>query len=252
MKKKSTHNYGSWEIDPERIKIPIAPHKGKYPEMIGMDTMYEGVITYLRLWNFWVRVGTPAERDTDYFFHDFESNATEVQNLLTVIGVTTAWPKTEEEIWNRISTVWDWLGANVRLDHDAYGDLVNAVGRWPSITEFSRYFREHGDLVWSACFSKAHLFALLLGRVLPRWHTSIVSAHHTEAGAPPTASHVYVGVYLTERWYYLDPTTVYAGPLPSFTDRHSVGTFSKVDYQHPFSACPVPLSSLDSVPYLPK
>ena len=111
--------------------------------------------------------------------------------------------------------------------------------------------RDHGELVWSMCFSKAHLFACLLGRVLPRWHTTLVSAHHTENGAPPTASHVYVGVYLTGRWYYLDPTAVYAGPLPSFSGRQSVGLFTKVDYQHPFAARPVPLSPLDKVPHLP-
>lgn len=79
----------------------------------------------------------------------------------------------------------------------------------------------------------------------------IASAHHTESGAPPTASHVYVGVYLTDRWYYLDPTAVHAGPLPAFEERRSVGLFKKVDYQHPFEARPVPLSPLDAVPYLP-
>jgi hypothetical protein len=129
--------------------------------------------------------------------------------------------------------------------------MVTAAGRWPSIAELAGYYGTHGELVWSACFSKAHLFANLLGRVLPRWHTTIVSAHHTEGGAPPTASHVYVGVYLTGRWCYLDPTAVYSGALPSFSRRRSVGLFTKVDYEHPFSALPVPLSPLDGVPHLP-
>ncbi len=252
MNEKLEHDYGRWEIDPERFKIPPSPHKEKHPEMRKMKTMYEGNVTYLRRWNFWVRVGTPVTPSTDDVFHDYESSAPEVQDLLAAIGAPTIWPRTEEEIWDRISTVWNWLRLNVRVDNDAYSDLISAVGRWPSIAELARYYRDHGDLVWSACFSKAHLFAVLLGRVIPRWHTTMVSAHHTEAGAPPTASHVYVAVYLTGRWYYLDPTAVYAGPLPGFKARRSVGIFSKVDYQHPFSAHPVPLSSLGGVPYLPE
>lgn len=252
MKKKPIRDYVDWETQPLAVKPSLPPKLVKHAEMTGMETMYEGVVTYLRLWNFWVRVGTPAQSNSDYFFHDFESGAPEVWDLLSAVGVPTAWPRTEEEVWHRIASIWDWLGANVRVDNTAYGELVDTVGRWPSIAELARYFRDHGELVWSACFSKAHLFATLLGRVLPRWHTTIVSAHHTEGGAPPTASHVYVGVYLTGRWYYLDPTAVYAGPLPDFSDRRSVGLFSKVDYQHPFSAIPVPLSPLDAVPHLPE
>lgn len=251
MKEKPIQDYGPWEPDPEAVKLPAAAPRAAHPEMTGMETMYEGVVTYVRRWNFWVRVGTPAEPASDSIFHDYESGAPEVRNLIAAVGAPTAWPRTEEEVWGRIATVWDWLGANVRVDNAAYGDLVSAAGRWPSIAELARYFDEHGELVWSACFSKAHLFALLLGRVLPRWHTTIASAHHTEGGAPPTASHVYVGVYLTGRWYYLDPTAVYAGPLPAFADRRSVGLFTKVDYPHPFSARPVPLSSLEQVPHLP-
>jgi len=215
-----------------------------------METMYEGTVAYHKLWNFWVRVGTPADEPTDDFFHNYESGSAQVAALISAVGAATKWPHTEEEVWKRISTVWSWLGANVQYDAAAY-DGLTAADRWPSIEEFAAYYAAHHRLVWAACFSKAHLFALLLGRVLPRWHVLIASAHHTENGAPPTASHVYVGVYLTDRWYYLDPTFVGAGPLPAFKDRKSVGGFTKVDYQHPFKARPVPLSPLDQVPYLP-
>ncbi|MEJ2308073.1 MAG: transglutaminase domain-containing protein [Gammaproteobacteria bacterium] len=220
--------------------------------MAAMKTMYEGDITYLKFWNFWVRAATPVTPDWDYFFHDYENCSPEVWSLLGNIGAATAWPRNEKDVWKRIATVWIWLAGNVRTDNAAYSGLVDAVGRWPSIAELARYYADHDELVWSACFSKAHLFATLLGRVLPRWHTTVLSAHHTEGGAPPTASHVYVGIYLTDRWYYLDPTAVYAGPLPDFKNRRSVGLFSTVDYQHPFSALPVPLSPLDKVPYLPE
>ena len=252
MRKMPLPEYAEWESNPFMIKYPTPQKLSKLSEMTAMETMYEGSVTYLKFWNFWVRAATPVTPDWDFFFHDYESGAPEVWKLLADVGVPTVWPRSEEEVWERIMRVWDWLGDNVRTDNAAYSDLVDAVERWPSITELARYYDEHGELVWSACFSKAHLFAILLGRVLPRWHTTIVSAHHTESGAPPTASHVYVAVYLTNRWYYLDPTAVYAGTLPDFNNRRSVGLFTSVDYQHPFAAIPVRLSPLDKVPYLPE
>lgn len=243
--------YGQWQVYPHVFEIPSLKPMAVYPELKSMKTMYEGSITYLRFWNFWVRVGTPATVPTDYFFNNYESGTPQVWNLITAVGAPTAWPKTEEEVWNRISTVWTWLGKNVTVDNTAYGSITRGREGWPSIDDFAQYFVKHKSLVWSACFSRAHLFASLLGRVLPRWHTVIASAHHTENGAPPTASHVYVGVYLTGRWYYLDPTFVYVNPLPNFKNRKSFGLFTKVDYEHPFSALPLPLSQLDQVPYLP-
>lgn len=242
--------YGFWEIDPQVVKQALLKEAVSAPEMKSMKTMYEGAITYLKFWNFWVRVGTPAAAATDYFFHNYESGSGQVMDLVAAVGAATHWPHREQEVWERISTVWSWLGANVRVDNAAYAGLT-AADRWPSIDEFAQYYADHHELVWAACFSKAHLFATLLGRVLPRWHVLIASAHHTEGGAPPTASHVYVGVYLTDRWYYLDPTFVYADPLPDFSHRRSVGAFEKVDYQHPFQVRPVPLSPLNMVPHLP-
>ena len=247
--KNKVKGYGTWEIDPHILQATRKIGRATHPEMTSMKTMYEGKITYLRFWNFWVRSGTPAQEPTDYFFHNYESGSKQVRHWLNAVGAPTSWPRTEKEVWKRISTVWNWLRANVRIDGAAYSTITLA-DRWPSIGELARYYADHHELVWAACFSKAHLFAVLLGRVLPRWHVMIASAHHTEGGAPPTASHVYVGVYLTERWYYLDPTAVYSVALPSFAKRRSIGIFDKVDYPHPFSARPVPLSPLDKVPYL--
>jgi len=247
---KTELEYGPWEIHPQVPKLFLPKELLSSPEMKAMTTMHEGVITYFKFWNFWVRIGTPAIVPTDDFFHNYESSSNQVKALISAVGAPTHWPHTEKEVWNRIETVWSWLGANVRIDNAAYAGLTSA-DRWPSIDEFAHYYADHHGLVWSACFSKAHLFAILLGRVLPRWHVLIATAHHTESGAPPTASHVYVGVYLTDRWYYLDPTDVYSGPLPLFKDRRSVGPFKTVDYQHPFQAIPVPLSPLNRVPHLP-
>lgn len=252
MKHAPIRSYESWSRIPAAVPVPAPKPAATHPEMQAMQTKHEGTVTYLRRWNFWVRVGTPARTtDIDGFFHDYENGSQEVRDLVAATGADTAWPRTEEEVWERIRKVWMWLGQNVRVDNAAYSALTDA-DRWPSLAEYAHHYAAHGELVWAACFSKAHLFACLLGRVLPRWHTTIVSGHHTENGAPPTASHVFVGVYLTGRWYYLDPTAVYGGPLPSFAQRRSVGLFQSVDYQHPFSAIPVPLSDLRQVPHLPE
>jgi len=247
---KTKLDYGPWETQPHVISPALLEELAEHPEMKSMATMYEGSITYLKFWNFWVRVGTPALEPSDVFFHNYESGSRQVWDLIAAVGAPTRWPQTEEEVWGRISTVWSWLGANLRVDNAAYASLT-AADRWPSIDEFADYYGDHHRLIWAACFSKAHLFALLLGRVLPRWHVLIATAHHTEGGAPSTASHVYVGVYLTDSWYYLDPSLVGSGTLPAFSRRKSVGGFTKVDYQHPFQVIPVRLSPLDKTPYLP-
>jgi len=237
-----------WEIDPHLVKPPFAALNTEFPETMGMATLHEGTIMYERLWNFWVRSGEIARFRNNSFFYNLESIAAEVRALFDAIGIAMNYPATEDEVWNRTSNLWNWLGDNVRVDA-AYGDLI--VGRWPSIVDFARYYRDHGNLVWAACFSKAHLFATLLSRMLPRWCVFIAKAHHIENGAPPTASHVYVGLYLTGRWFYLDPTAVHSQRLPSFARRQSVGVLRTVDYQHPHTALPVPRSPLNRVPHLP-
>ncbi|MFH1485186.1 MAG: transglutaminase domain-containing protein [Chloroflexota bacterium] len=246
------------EVWPEVHAEPITPRptptpKGPEDELRRrLPTMYEGEVLYLKYWNFWKRPGFNNHASTDRFFHDYEADNRETRNLVSaVIG---RWPPgladTEREVWDRIGRVWSWLRDNVSYDTD-YSDITSA-DRWPSIAEYARYYASHGRLVWVACFSKAHLFANLLGRcAVERWRCGIASAHHTEGGAPPTASHVFVGVYIAGRWYYLDPTWVQAVPeLPGFDDRDSVGLFELVDYSHPFSFIPLPLSPFVYVPLL--
>ncbi|WP_031433016.1 hypothetical protein [Methylomarinum vadi] len=247
---KTEIDYGNWEIHPHLAKPFLLKKVRKTSEMKVMATKYEGSITYLKFWNFWVRAGTPANTPTEYFFHNFESGSSQVKMLINAVGVPTYWPRTEKKVWNRIVAVWSWLAENVRVDNTDYAGLTSE-DRWPSLEEYAHYFSDHHRLVWAACFSKAHLFASLLGRVLPRWHIIIATAHHTEAGAPPTASHVYVGVYLANRWYYLDPSAVYTAPLPRFKEKRSIGPFETVDYEHPFRVLPIPLFPLNLVPYLP-
>lgn len=150
--------------------------------------------------------------------------------------------------------VWKWIQNNVQVDNSAYASIASVADSWPSILDYAKYFTTHGKLVWAACFSRAHLFATLLGRMIyPRYRFAIAEAHHTEGGEPPTATHVYVAVYVAERWFYLDPTTIYK-TFSDFHHKKSLGenSFVTVDYQHLYKLIPVPLSGFEYVPWLPK
>jgi hypothetical protein len=244
----------NWSIHPEIMdRIPIPKGAG---EAIwrSMSTKHEGSMLYWKLWNFWVRAGTTADTRSDHFFRDYEQANADLDALLRDVGFPWRKAETEQEVWERIGMVWNWLKNNVQVNNSEFGTISSMDGAWPSILDYARYYTGHGHLVWAACFSKAHLFATLLGRmVYPRYRFAIAEAHHTENGAPPTATHVYVAVYVGERWFYLDPTAVYSADFPAYSDRRSIGvsSFTTVDYEHPYKIIPVPLSGFDRVPYLP-
>lgn len=247
--------YGEWAVHPEIKELPRPiPSRGS-PIWRRMKTKHEGKVLYYKLWNFWVRAGVAADLRSEHFFRDYERSNKQTDKLLRDVGFPWRKAETEKEVWARIGKVWSWLKDNVTVNNDAYGEISSIDGEWPSILDYARYYAEHDGLVWAACFSKAHLFATLLGRVVyPRFRFAIAEAHHTEGGAPPTATHVYVAAYLCDRWFYLDPSAVHSEVFPKYADRRSigVGSFSTVDYAHPHTLIPVPLSGFDRVAFLPK
>ncbi len=218
-----------------------------------MPTKHEGVQRYRKHWNFWVRIGGDVQADTKRIWRDYDSAGKDLDALLRDVGAPRTKVATEEEFWRRIGLVWSWWQRKVRVDNQAFGTIKSARDGWPSAPDYGRYYNKHGKLVCAACFSKAHLFATVLGRVAyPRERITIAYAHHTEAGAPKTASHVYVAVYVAGRWYYIDPTHAWATAFPTFAKRRSLGPPkpNSVDYTHPFKITPVPGSRLAHVPYL--
>ena len=216
-----------------------------------MPTKHEGDVLYYKLWNFWVRAGVQALVRNQYFFRDYEIANADTDALMRAVGFPWRKAETEQEVWQRIGMVWNWLKTNVVDDGAAYHDMSSVPDTWPSIVDFGRYYAAHGRLVWAACFSKAHMFATLLGRMIyPRFRFGIAEGHHTEGGAPPTATHVFVGVYVGNRWYYLDPTFVHSVAFPDYAHRQAIGNFATVDYEHPYEFLPVPLSGFNYVPHL--
>jgi hypothetical protein len=244
-----------WEVHPEIVKIKIIPKTGTaiWRRMV---TKHEGSIVYLKYWNFWVRAGVRADQRS-VFFRDYERSDANADTLLGDVSGSRRRTRaqTEEEIWSRIGMVWNWLRENVISDLDEYESISSVIGEWPSILDYGRYYVNHGNLVWYGCFSKAHLFAILLGRIVAsRFRFGIASARHTHAGAPPTATHVYVAAYVSDRWFYFDPGAVYSKQFPDFNQRQSIGVDSleTVDYEHPYTLKPLPLSGFNRVPYLPQ
>jgi hypothetical protein len=248
--------YGDWSVHPkavENFEISKVPALGT-PIWKRMATKHEGDVLYFKYWNFWVRAGVKSDQRCDLFFRDFEKSNANTDKLLKDIGIPKVNAETEEVVWSRIGKVWNWLKVNVQDNGTEYATILPDSSHWPSILDFANYYVNHNKLVWAACFTKAHLFATLLGRTIsPRFRFAIAQSHHTEGGAPATASHVYVAVYVNDRWYYLDPTAIYKA-FPDYKQRASIGvdSFATVDYEYPHDLIPVPLSGLEFVPYLPK
>jgi hypothetical protein len=244
--------YSNWQIHPHLIDIGKLKTFG---DVIWkrMTTKHEGDVLYYKLWNFWARAGYDVNSQAACFFRDYETANADTDALLKDVGFPWKKAETEEDVWNRIGMVWNWLKSNVQENNAEYSTLSSVASEWPSILDFAKYYKTHKKLVWAACFSKAHLFATLLSRmVYPRYRFAIAVAHHAENGAPPTATHVYVAAYVGERWYYLDPTAIDT-VFPNYDNRHSIGvsSFTTVDYEHPYDILPVPLSGFGNVPYLP-
>lgn len=242
--------YGEWTVYPRLSEVPQIARVANAIWQT-MPTKYEGDVLYFKLWNFWVRAGVQANVQNNFFFRDYEAANRDTDALLAAIGFPWQKAETEEEVWNRIGMLWNWLTAHVEASRAA--DTLSSVpNTWPSILDYAKYYVSHEHLVWAACFSKAHLFATLLGRIVyPRFRFGIAEAHHTEGGAPPTATHVFVGIYVGDRWFYFDPTTIPYQNFPDFAHRTSIGVFATVDYEHPYAFIPVPLSEFNHVPYLP-
>ena len=246
--------YGEWEVHPE-VAEPLEVSRAPTTIWMRRTTKHEGNVLYFKYWNFWVRAGVKADLRSNRFFRDYERANADTDRLLRDVGFPWRKAETEEEVWDRINMLWNWLKDNVQVNNAEYSTISSVAGEWPSILDYARYYVSHGNLVWAACFSKAHLFTTLLGRIVyPRFRFSIAEAHHTEGGAPPTATHVYGAVYVDDRWFYLDPTAVYSKSLPDFAHKASVGvdSFTTVDYEHPYQFIPVPLSGFEWVAYLPK
>jgi hypothetical protein len=212
-------------------------------------TKHEGRVWYKRYGDDWGRERGEVTPGDAYFFPAYDSTNANISRLLRDAGYTGRRPVGEKQLWEQIGRAWTFLSRNVR--HANSGEL-SPDDRWPSLVEYAAFYASHDELAWWACFSKAHVFASILGRMVDRDRIVIASTHHTENGAPPTATHVYVAVYVAGEWYYLDPAAVHMCAFPEFAQRRSIGvpSMTTVDYRHPYKILVLPGSTLSHVPYL--
>ena len=83
-----------------------------------------GIDNQLALSQFLGTCGHSRNHSDRHFFHNYDSGTTQVWDLISAVSAPIAWPQTDEEVWNRISTVWNWLGSDVKVDNVAYNTLI--------------------------------------------------------------------------------------------------------------------------------
>lgn len=109
--------YGEWAVRPEIVEMVKVP-KVATAIWKKMATKHEGDVLYYKLWNFWVRVGVKADLRRDIFFRDYERANADTDALLRDVGFPWRKAETEEEVWERIGMVWNWLRDNVQVNND--------------------------------------------------------------------------------------------------------------------------------------
>lgn len=197
----------------------------------------------------WARMGGGVTSNDPFFFPGFWQTNGRIVSMLQSIGVGTAPACSGEEIWARAAAVWAWLRVHARPGPaSGYG----SPDRWPSLDEMAAMYERYGTVPWYACFSRAHLFATLLGSVgIPADHVAIASAHYPYDNENGYAQHVYVALRVDHRWYYLDPSYVNTlAALPPYENRASYGLRAGCQYSYPYEVVILPGSGLDTVPML--
>jgi YVTN family beta-propeller protein len=218
-------------------------------DRIQFTTKHEGKVWYFKHRGFWAREEGEVKAPNERFFLTYKHNNSTITRLLREAGYRGRRSRNDKELWEQIGRVWNFLRENVRAANE---EELRPPDRWPSLSEYAYFYKKYGELAWHACFSKAHLFACILGRMEHPNRVVIASAHHTEGGAPPTATHVFVAVYVANEWFYIDPTAVFFQEFPPFAQRRSLGVASmeSVDYVHPYKILILPDSTHSRVPLL--
>jgi len=236
-------------------------------DLVTLTTMFEGGITYTKCDDFWVRYSVPEGPLSTNFFRDCDKGKTDpdVKNMMNdIVGYVTP-PKDDNQIWNNIGAVYNWLRTSGHIvytnDTTILGNISSDKKQWPSISDWAKYYKDHGKtLIWGTCASKISLFAnLLLQLLIPQNKFAIACARHNiQVSDPLIATHFYIALYLNGRWFYLDPeATISANPpviFPDFLHAYSLGyplSTPNIDYQHPFTMEWPPECPYFFVPHLP-
>lgn len=119
--------YGEWSAHPDKVDWGKV-YKSTITIWEKKSTKHEGDVLYFKLWNFWVRAGVSADLRSSLFFRDYEQTNSDSKALLQDVGFSSKKAETEEEVWQRIGLVWDWLRNNVSINNSEYSTIPSVWG----------------------------------------------------------------------------------------------------------------------------
>lgn len=188
--------------------------------------------------------------ENQLFFPDIDAECDTISALLDSIGAGTDATEDDSLIWQKCSTLWDWLRNNASFrasdpDWQTASSFMMSQN-WPSIEMIARTYMIYGFIPWGSCMSKAQTFTTLLYRTgVPKARIAIAEARTKLR----YSQHMYTVLFLGRRWLYLDPGYT-PSPFPSYGNYTSVPVLGAgyFDYCHPHRMMTIPGSGLTVVP----
>lgn len=211
-------------------------------------TLYEGIVRYkLSPAKWWIRCGGKIENRPDAFFPEINTYTPQIKSLVIhILGYRPNRTQNDKEIWGRVVKVWNWLRQNqlteANVNYRKAQQYIDRLDSWPSIANIAHMYEQYNGIWWGSCMSRAQMFATLLYIVgIPPDRFTIAESYWK----PEYSQHMFVILYINNRWLYLDPT--YIVQVLYTDDVTSVGSGS-ADYVHPREIILLPGSTLPGVP----
>jgi hypothetical protein len=209
---------------------------------------YEGIVRYKQTsLGWWMRCkGVVQNRPTSFFPQINTYNQVIHSLVMDVLGFRPDRTRNDKEIWRRVVKVWNWLQRNeltsANPNYRKAKSYIERLHSWPSIADIAHMYSKYGGIYWGTCMSRAQLFATLLYTAgIPPDRYAIAESYWK----PAYSQHMYVILYIGNRWIYLDP--IYIGERLAADNVSSVGS-GPADYIHPRVVKLLPGSKLSGVP----
>ncbi|MBN2461937.1 MAG: hypothetical protein JXB60_10080, partial [Candidatus Cloacimonetes bacterium] len=220
-----------------------------------VETLNEGLKNYEYNGEYWYRSnGEIFDNSCGTFFYDINAQSDTIAAFMAEIGAGTDYTNDNNMIYTKLVTVWNWLAEN---SYYALGDslwleanqyLLDISGdHYYTIAALATTYYEYGFLPWGTCMSKANILSTILyktGVDRNRFFIGECRFHLRYS------QHMYVVMYLFDRWYHIDPTH-YFMDFPSAAEFHSIPDeiSGNTDHSHPWNMYLLPESSITDIPH---
>ena len=219
------------------------------PASLKLGTTYEGEKQYyLENGSYWREDGKLLS-DQDYFFPDLNADNPDIQAFLNGFSLPTTPAMTDVEKWQRVRGVWLWLHRNaldtsspdnVEVKNYLYSLSYNLhPAEFPSIDDLAKVNARYHAAYLDSCTANALALATLLYRfgISPQ-ELAVAQTMYDD----PSASHLYVALYISNNWYSIDSVCV--GVHTELSDLPENVGCTTADYEHPYALITLPGSSL--------